>query len=107
MAEPKKEAVRIALPHRPETTPGLQNEDAIPRRRSPPTITPPSPVDTGPPIISPHHKTRPAIAQTSPVMVAPSSTIDAFDSIPRWFCWGLLGISTFIFLIQIWNYALS
>ena len=52
--------------------------------------------------------TRPAIiVQPAPVIVAPSNAIDAFDSIPRWFCWGLLGISALIFLTQIWNYALS
>jgi hypothetical protein len=53
--------------------------------------------------------TRPAaaIVQPAPGIVATSNAIDAFDSIPRWFCWGLLGISALIFLIQIWNYALS
>ena len=40
-------------------------------------------------------------------IVAPSNSIDAFDFIPSWFCWGLLSLSTIIFLIQIWNYALS
>ena len=49
----------------------------------------------------------PANVQPAPGMVATFNAIDAFDSIPRWFCWGLLGISAFIFLIQIWNYALS
>lgn len=207
MAEPKQDTVRVALPQRPETTHGPQNDDArhetaqillpsrapaIPPRRSPP----PSPVSTGPRAESPitplrrpptllprataspilplpkpagappvsseaetsanlpspadapaecenfagvsvergpkketarmtlHPRpsvpapalnvmktqplgTRPAIVQTSPVIVAPSSTIDVFDSIPRWFCWGLLGIAALIFLTQIWNYALS
>ena len=69
MAEPKKETVRSALPQRPETTPGFQNDGAkhdiariplpsrtpaLPPRRSPPTITPPSPVNTSNPIISSH-----------------------------------------------------
>ena len=48
-----------------------------------------------------------AIVQPAPVIVATSNAIDAFDSIPRPLCWGLLGISALIFLIQIWNYALS
>lgn len=51
--------------------------------------------------------TPPNIAQAAPGIAATSNAIDAFDSIPRGFCWGLLGLSTLIFLIQIWNYALS
>jgi hypothetical protein len=49
----------------------------------------------------------PATVQLASGTFATSRTIDAFDSIPRWFCWGLLGLSALIFLIQIWNYALS
>ena len=45
--------------------------------------------------------------QTRPGIVATSTAIGTFDSIPRPFCWGLLGLSALIFLIQIWNYALS
>ena len=48
-----------------------------------------------------------ATVQLPPGAVATSKAIDGFDSIPRWFCWGLLGLSALIFLIQIWNYALS
>lgn len=48
-----------------------------------------------------------AIVQAVPALVATSVSVDPFDSIPRWFCWGLLGLSALIFLIQIWNYALS
>jgi hypothetical protein len=47
------------------------------------------------------------LSKPARVSVAASNAIDAFDSIPRSFCWGLLGISALIFLIQIWNYALS
>jgi hypothetical protein len=47
------------------------------------------------------------IAQSKPGNAPTSAAIGAFDSIPRPFCWGLLGISALIFLIQIWNYALS
>jgi hypothetical protein len=52
---------------------------------------------------------RPAavITKTPPVGGATFSSADAFDSIPRWLCWGLLSISALIFLIQIWNYAVS
>ncbi len=47
------------------------------------------------------------LSKPAPVSVAPSNATDSFDSIPRSFCWGLLGISALTFLIQIWNYALS
>ena len=48
-----------------------------------------------------------AILRSAPIIAATSNGLDAFDSIPRWFCWSLLGLSALIFLIQIWNYALS
>ena len=48
-----------------------------------------------------------ATLPSAPIMAATSNGLEAFDSIPRWFCWSLLGISALIFLIQIWNYALS
>jgi hypothetical protein len=48
-----------------------------------------------------------AIPQTKPGIIPTSTASGALDSTPRWFCWGLLGISALIFLIQIWNYALS
>ncbi len=48
-----------------------------------------------------------AVMPTSPVVVATSNAADAFDSTPRWLCWGLLGLSALIFFIQIWNYAVS
>jgi hypothetical protein len=48
-----------------------------------------------------------AIAQPKPGTLPTSAAGDAFDSIPRWFCWGLLGVSALIFVIQFWNYALS
>jgi hypothetical protein len=47
-----------------------------------------------------------AVMPTSPV-VATSNAPDAFDSTPRWLCWGLLGLSSLIFFIQFWNYAVS
>ena len=49
----------------------------------------------------------PATVQLAPGTVATSRAMEAFDSIPRWVCWGLLGLSALIFLTQIWNYALS
>gem|GEM_PF-3424201 len=105
MAEPKKETVPISLPQKTETTPGHPHEGsghdvlrilgsmppapAVDVRRAQPQIT-------GSPI-----------AQTSPDMVRLPHGGDAFDSVPRWFCWSLLGLSALIFFIQIWNYALS
>lgn len=57
--------------------------------------------------ILPRASAPPAIVQPAPDLVATSNSIEAFDSLPGWFCWGLLGLSALIFLIQIWNYALS
>jgi hypothetical protein len=58
-------------------------------------------------ILLPARSPTAALVQPTSTTVATSNAIDAFDSIPRWLCWGLLGISAFIFLTQIWNYALS
>jgi hypothetical protein len=105
MPEPKKETIRIALPQRTETTHGQQHDgaghDAL--RILKPTVPAPA-IGLGKtqlPI------TGSEIVRTLPVVVAPSGEIDPFDSLPRWFCWGLLCISALIFLIQIWNYTLS
>ena len=57
--------------------------------------------------ILPRQSPAASVLQHAPVIVAGSKAIAALDSIPSWFCWGLLGISTLIFLIQIANYALS
>jgi hypothetical protein len=48
-----------------------------------------------------------ATVPSASILAATSGGLDAFDSLPRWFCWSLLGLSALIFLIQIWNYALS
>jgi hypothetical protein len=85
----RHDIARIPLPPR---TP------AIPPRRSPPTFTAPSFIAAQPDPV--------AAAQPAPIP-ATSKAISSFDSTPRWFCWGLLGLSALIFLIQIWNYALS
>jgi hypothetical protein len=85
-----KENIRRTLPQSPETTPSLQDNGArldlarIPLPARTPSLSPPQP----------------------PLAIAlPPS--NGFDSIPRSVYWGLLGISALIFLIQIWNYALS
>jgi hypothetical protein len=110
MAEPPKESVRGALPQTPETTPVIP-----PRRFLPPTsenfasvsIQPGPKNETARITVPPPRSTAGATSHTQPAIVPTSIVSDASDSIPRWFCWGLLGISAFIFLIQIWNYALS
>jgi hypothetical protein len=57
--------------------------------------------------IPPGQSAAAGTAQTGSTIIPPSAASGAFDSTPRWFCWGLLGLSVLIFLIQIWNYALS
>ena len=104
MAEPKKEAVRSVLPRTTDTIQGSQPLSAgleSLRIVEPVVPAPVSVKKTQSPVAESE------IARISPVMVASSREIGGFDSIPRWFCWGLLSISTFIFLIQIWNYTLS
>jgi hypothetical protein len=102
MAELKKENIRRALPQSPETAPSLQdNGTRLDLARIPlPARTPAIPL----------HRPVPAITMPPSVMVSPipqSLPRPGFDSIPRSFYWGLLGLSALIFLIQIWNYALS
>jgi hypothetical protein len=109
MAEPPQESVHSALPQTSEITPVIP-----PRRFLPPTsenfasvsIQPGPKNETARIPILPARSAA-ATAQTRPAIAPTSIASDAFDSIPRWLCWGLLGISAFIFLIQIWNYALS
>ena len=58
-------------------------------------------------------KTQPLImrpvgsAPASPITVVTSRPVHGLDLIPRSYCWGLLGISAFILLLQIWNYFSS
>ena len=58
-------------------------------------------------------KTQPLImrpvgsAPASPITVVTSRPVHGLDLIPRSYCWGLLGISAVILLIQIWNYFSS
>jgi hypothetical protein len=82
MAEPKKETARIRI---------LPQPAAVTTRTN----------------VQPLLPQQATVAQTSQVVLATSSAADAFDSIPRWLCWGLFSISALIFLIQIWNYAVS
>jgi hypothetical protein len=79
---PKKETARINILPRPAAAP----RPAVNMTKTQPLIM------------------HPTGTTVPPVIVATSKTSDPFDSIPRSFCWGLLGISAIIFLIQIWNY---
>jgi len=86
-AGPKKETARITVLPKPVALP----KPAVNMTKTQPLIMRPTPV-----------------VQTSPVLLAaPSKSTDPFDSIPRALCWALLGLSALIFLIQIWNYAVS
>ena len=80
---PKKETARIAvLPDpRPNASP------ALPMKKNQPLITMPE-----------------STSQSAPLTVAPKDTSAMVDAIPMPFCWTLLGVSTVILIIQIWNY---
>ena len=115
-----KDTARIVLPSR---TP------VIPPRRVPPAISPSTPAAEAvsespvaslrrPPVAPPKPtvnmtKTQPLIMRpvgsgpASPITVVTSRPVHGLDLIPRSYCWGLLGISAFILLIQVWNYFSS
>jgi hypothetical protein len=110
MAEPPQESVHSALPQTPEITRGIPPRRFLPPRSENFASVPiqPSPKgETARIAILPAGSAAGATAHTKPVIAPTTIATNASDSIPRWFCWGLLGISAFIFLIQIWNYALS
>ena len=48
----------------------------------------------------------PTGVRPAPVIIS-SKPLDPFELLPRSFCWGLFGIASLIFLIQIWNYVVS
>lgn len=82
---PKKETARISILPKPISAP-----------KPPVNMT-----KTQPLLIRPAPGMQPA-----PVIIAPKP-IDAFEAIPKSFCWGLFGIAALIFLIQILNYVVS
>jgi len=79
---PKKETARVAvLPDlRPKASPTVQ-------KKTQPLITMP---ESTPP--------------SAPLTVATNNTSVMVDAIPMRLCWTLLGVSTVILIIQIWNY---
>ena len=82
---PKKETTRINI---------------LPRPAAPPA-PPINMTKTQPLLVHPV-----GTAQPAPVVI-PSRPITPIDAIPRPLGWTLVGISTVIFLIQIWNYVVS
>jgi hypothetical protein len=80
---PKKETARVAvLPDpRPKALPAVQ------MKKTQPLITMP---ESTPP--------------SAPLTVATNDTSAIVDAIPTRLCWTLLGVSTVILIIQIWNY---
>ena len=80
---PKKETARVAvLPDlRHKTSPTVQ------MKKTQPLITMP---ESTPP--------------SAPLTVATNNTSVMVDAIPMRLCWTLLGVSTVILIIQIWNY---
>jgi hypothetical protein len=106
--EPEKATSRIAPPAdapTAEAEPGPKKETARIAILPKPVVAPKSAVNMT--------KTQPLImrpagtAPASPITVVTSRPVHGLDLIPRSYCWGLLGISAFILLIQIWNYFSS
>ena len=106
--EPEEAISRIAPPADAQTAeagPGPKKETARIKILPKPVVPPKPAVNMT--------KTQPLImrpvgsAPASPITVVTSRPVHGLDLIPRSYCWGLLGISAFILLIQIWNYFSS
>jgi hypothetical protein len=82
---PKKETARISILPRPAPAPA----PAINMTKTQPLLVHPA-----------------GSAPAAPVIIT-SRPVARVDAIPRSLCWALLGMSTVIFLIQIWNYVVS
>jgi hypothetical protein len=87
---PKKETARITVLPDPAPRPaGVQMKKTQPLIAAPEHVAPAPPVRVNIP---------------EPIAVGPVATT-ANDELPMIFCWALLGVSTAILLIQIWNYV--
>ncbi|PZR73848.1 MAG: hypothetical protein DLM73_09505 [Chthoniobacterales bacterium] len=112
----------IATPDAPATPPA--DPIAIGENGNASTSQPTPPLQPGPKQETARIRILPKpgavnMTKTQPLLVRPAATVQAapviltskpvnpFASIPRSYCWGLFGISAFIFLIQIWNYFVS
>jgi hypothetical protein len=82
---PKKETARISILPRPTPV----DKPAINMTKTQPLLIRPA-----------------AGVQAAPVVIS-SKPLDPFELLPRSFCWGLFGIASVIFLIQIFNYVVS
>jgi hypothetical protein len=122
MAEPKKETVQISLSPGPEQAgPALSVAKREATRILLPTRVAGGPILRVPPKItpSPSAEATTTIPSATPLSLLPdtgiqpapavitSRPVSSVEGIPRPVCWALLGISTLIFLIQIWNYVVS
>jgi hypothetical protein len=123
-SEPKKEPVRIHLPTRPPSNPpdqpspvrtaaaAMLAQMTIHSPKKEPariTILPNPPAKTAVEM----KKTQPLInlpvveAPATRVPIAPKiepQPVSKIDEIPIPLCWGLLGVSAAILILQIWNY---
>ena len=120
-AEPRNISPRrppVVFPQSIVSSPLLQPLPKPPGRETPGAITP-LPASEGEPAPStdagPKNETAQISILPGPLpapklaldMVAAAKPFDAFDAVPKSFCWGLFGIAALIFLIQIWNYVVS
>jgi hypothetical protein len=87
---PKKETARITVLPDPPAKPlgAVQMKKTQPLSTMPEPVKPITPIKVAPP------PAPPTIVSAEP----------AVDSIPMALCWGLLGISAIVLLVQIWNY---
>ncbi|HEY6071466.1 MAG TPA: hypothetical protein VIU85_08845 [Chthoniobacterales bacterium] len=129
--EPKKETDRITVTPKPESpAPGLSMNETVrihlPTR---PPANPPGPIDSPSPMRAvaaampssipvPMKKTQPLIdlpkieAPSTAVTIAPPVQLKKTQSLPQVsidqvgmpLCWGLVGASVAILILQIWNY---
>jgi hypothetical protein len=80
---PKKETARITVLPDPPAKPA----STVQMKKTQPLITMPQ-----------------RVVESAPIVVAPPEPAAVIDEIPISICWGLLGGSTVILLIQIWTY---
>lgn len=78
---PKKETARVAL------VPDRKSGPVAPMSNTQSLVTPPA-----------------GRAGNLPMSIAPLPSGNALDFIPMAFCWGVLGFSALLFLLQLWTY---
>jgi hypothetical protein len=112
---PEESATSVAPPAAEQTAAEIHPDASVepgPKKETSRITILPEPIVAPKPAVN-MTKTQPLImrpagnAPASPITVVTSRPVHGFDLVPRSFCWGLLGISAFILLIQIWNYFSS